>query len=68
MFLHLMQICIRELNFATCRVYLDDVVIFSVTEEEWFRTHSLKVKPSKHFLSPEDKVYQTLSVQRRDMA
>ena len=30
----LMQNCLRELNYTTCLVYLDDVVIYSSTQEE----------------------------------
>ena len=33
-FQHLMQSCLGELNFATCHVYLDDVVIFAAMQEE----------------------------------
>ena len=33
-FQHLMQSCLGELNFATCLVYLDDV-IFAATQEEY---------------------------------
>ena len=33
-FQHLMQSCLGELNFTTCLVYLDDVVIFTATPEE----------------------------------
>ena len=57
MFQHLMQSCLVELNFATCLVYLDDVVILSAMHEEHldrlrgipeqFREHGLKLKPSK---------------------
>ena len=47
----------RELNYSACFVYLDNVVIYSSTEEEHikclravlkhFRLHRLKLKPSK---------------------
>ena len=30
----LMQNCLRELNYTTCLAYLDDVVIYSSTQEE----------------------------------
>ena len=53
----LMMNCLGELNYSTCLVYLDDVVIFSSTQEEHvdhvctalecFRLHRLKLKPSK---------------------
>ena len=33
-FQQLMQNCLRELNYTTCLVYLDDVVIYSSTQEE----------------------------------
>ena len=56
-FWRLMQNCLEELNYTTCLVYLDDVVIYSSTQEEhldqlrevleWFRLNGLKLKPSK---------------------
>ena len=56
-FQRLMLICLGELNLTYCLIYLDDVIIFSRTEEEhleWmrvvfdrFREHGLKLKPSK---------------------
>ena len=56
-FQRLMQNCLGELNLTYCLVYLDDVIIFSDTEEEHlhrmrvvfdrFREHGLKLKPSK---------------------
>ena len=49
--------CLGELNLTYCLIYLDDIIIFSQTEEEhleWmgvvfdqFREHGLKLKPSK---------------------
>ena len=33
-FQQLMQNCLRELNYNTCLVYLDDIVIYSSTQEE----------------------------------
>ena len=49
--------CLGELNYLTCLVYLDDVVIYSSQQEEHikhllavlecFRLHRLKLKPSK---------------------
>ena len=56
-FQHLMQNCLGELNYTTCLVYLDDVVVYSSMQEEqldqlrevleWFRLNSLKLKTSK---------------------
>ena len=63
-FQRLMQNCLGELNLTYALIYLDDVIVFSQTEEEhltqlWavferFREHGLKLKPSKcHFLQKE---------------
>ena len=63
-FQRLMQNCLGELNLTYALIYLDDVIVFSQTEEdhltrlqvvfERFREHSLKLKPSKcHFLCKE---------------
>ena len=60
-FQRLMQNCLGELNLTYALIYLDDVIVFSRTEEEHltrlravferFREHGLKLKPSKcHFL------------------
>ena len=56
-FQRLMLNCLGKLNLTYCLIYLDDVIIFSRTEEEhleWmcvvfdrFREHGLKLKPSK---------------------
>ena len=56
-FQRLMLNCLGKLNLTYCLIYLDDVIIFSKTEEEhleWmrvvfdrFREHGLKLKPSK---------------------
>ena len=56
-FQRLMLNCLGELNLTYCLIYLDDVIIFSRTEEEhleWmcvvfdrFQEHGLKLKPSK---------------------
>ena len=53
----LMTNCLGELNYSTCLVYLDNVVIYSCIQEEhlkhlqavleWFSLHRLKLKPSK---------------------
>ena len=61
----LMQNCLGELNLTYALIYLDDVIVFSRTEEdhliwlrvvfEHFREHGLKLKPSKcHFLWKEN--------------
>ena len=63
-FQRLMQNCLGELNLTYALIYLDDVIVFSQTEEEhlhclrvvfsWFLEHGLKLKPSKcHFLQDE---------------
>ena len=63
-FQRLMQNCLRELNLTYALIYLDDMIVFSRTEEEhlhclwivfgWFLEHGLKLKPSKcHFLQDE---------------
>ena len=55
-----MQNCLRELNLQFTLIYLDDVIIYSRTQEDhltslqavldWFAHHGLKLKPSKcHF-------------------
>ena len=56
-FQRLMLNCLDELNPTYCLIYLDDVIIFSQTEEEHLermcvvfdclREHGLKLKPSK---------------------
>ena len=63
-FQRLMQNCLGELNLTYALIYLDDMIVFSQTEEEhlhrlWvvfgrFLEHGLKLKPSKcHFLQDE---------------
>ena len=63
-FQRLMQNCLGELNLTYALIYLDNVIVFSRTEEEhlhrlWvvfarFLEHGLKLKPSKcHFLQDE---------------
>ena len=56
-FQRLMQNCLGELNFTYALVYLDDVIVYSETEEDYLRwlqavfeqfyEHGLKLKPSK---------------------
>ena len=56
-FQKLMQNCLGELNYTTCLVYLDDIVIYSSTQEEHldqlrevleqFCLNGLNLKPSK---------------------
>ena len=56
-FQRLMLNCLGELNLTYCLIYLDDVIIFSRTEEEHLermhvvfdhlREHGLKLKPSR---------------------
>ena len=56
-FQHLMQNCLGELNLTYALIYLDDVIVYSKTEEEHlvrlrtvlerFMEHGLKLKPSK---------------------
>ena len=56
-FQRLMENCLGELNLTYCRIYLDDIIIFSQMAEEhlyhlhiifdWIREHNLKLKPSK---------------------
>ena len=56
-FQRLMQNCLGELNLMYCLIYLDDMIVFSKTEEEHlqhlhvvfecFWEHILKLKPSK---------------------
>ena len=56
-FQRLMQNCLGELNLTYCLIYLDDVIIFSQTEEEHLERmrvvfdclheHGLKLKPFK---------------------
>ena len=57
MFQHLMQNCLGELNLTYALIYLDDVIVYSKTEEEHlvrlhavlerFMEHGLKLKLSK---------------------
>ena len=63
-FQRLMQNCLGELNLTYALIYLDDIIVFSQTEEEHlhrlrvvfarFLEYGLKLKPSKcHFLQDE---------------
>ena len=63
-FQHLMQNCLVELNLSYALIYLDDVIVYSQTEEEHltrlravferFLENGLKLKPSKcHFFRTE---------------
>ena len=59
-FQRLMLNCLGELNLTYCLIYLDDVIIFSQTEEEHLERmhvvfdhlheHGLKLKPSKCYV------------------
>ena len=56
-FQHLMQNCLGELNLTYALIYLDDMIVYSKTQEEHlvclctmlerFMEHGLKLKPSK---------------------
>ena len=56
-FQRLMQNCLGELNLTYCLIYLDDMIVFSKTEEEHlkclcivfecYQEHNLKLKPCK---------------------
>ena len=71
-FQRLMTSCLGELNYLTCLVYLDDVIIYSSTQEEHieclqavlgcFRLHGLKLKPSKcEFFKEKMSTWSTVS-------
>ena len=67
MFQHLMQNCLGELNLQFALIYLDDVIIYSRTEEDHlthlqavldcFANHGLKLKPSKCHFFKENIIY-----------
>ena len=72
----LMTNCFGELNYSTCLVYLNDVVIYSSTQEhikhlhtvlECFRLHGLKLKPLKCELFKEKIEYLGHSVSSKDV-
>ena len=56
-FQRLIQNCLGELNLTYCLIYLDNMIVFSKTEEEHleclcvvfnhFQEHNLKLKPTK---------------------
>ena len=46
-FQHLMTNCLGELNYSTCLVYLDDIVIYSSTQEE----HVKHLRPSSNIFA-----------------
>ena len=68
-FQHLMQNTLGELNLTYCIIYLDNVIVYSHTEEEhlerlWivlecFREFNLKLKPSKCSFFQSEIVYLT---------
>ena len=74
-FQHLMQNTLGELNLTYCVIYLDDVIVFSCTEEEHlehlrvvferFREFNLKLKPSKYSFFQLEIVYLAHHVSRR---
>ncbi len=63
----LMEMCLDDLNLRWCLIYLDDIVIFSKTQEEHFECldavlqrlidTGLKLKPSKCDLFKEEIIY-----------
>ena len=69
-FQRLMQNTLGELNLTYALIYLDDIVVFSKTEEEHlirlqavleqFQEHGLKLKPSKcQFFPNRDHISRT---------
>ena len=66
-FQHLMQNTLGELNLTYCVIYLDDMIVFGLMEEEhlehlwiffeWFHEFNLKLKPSKCSFSQPEIVY-----------
>ena len=75
MFQHLMQNTLGELNLTYCVIYLDDVIVFSHTEEEHleclcvvferFCEFNLKLKPSKYSFFQSEIVYLAHHILRR---
>ena len=69
-FQRLMINCLGELNYSTCLVYPDDIVIYSSTQEEHiecFQLHALKLKPSRCKFFKEKIEYLGHSVSLKDM-
>ena len=70
-----MQNCMGELNFIYCLIYLDDLIMFSWTDEEHLhqfcvvfdhlREYNLKLKPSKCSLFREEINYLAHQVSKR---
>ena len=66
-FQHLMQNCLRELNLQFALIYLDDVIVYSRTQEDHlthlqvvldqFTHHGLKLKPLKYHFFKENITY-----------
>ena len=73
----LMMNCLGKLNYLTCLVYLDDVVIYLSTQEEHvkhlctvlecFRLHGLKLKPLKYEFFKENIEYLGCSVSSKSV-
>ena len=71
----LMQNCMGELNLIYCLIYLDDLIVFSQTEEEHLhqlhvifnqlREYDLKLKPSKCSLFKEKMNYLAHQVSKQ---
>ena len=74
-FQHLMQNMLGELNLRYCVIYLDDVIIFSHTEEEHleclcvvfkrFWEFNLKLKPSKCLFFQSEIIYWAHHISQR---
>ena len=75
-FQRLMQNCLGELNLTYCLIYLDDVIVFSNTEEHlkclhvvfsclW--EHNLSLKPSKCKFFREENNYLVHHVSKEGM-
>ena len=70
-----MQNCLGKLNLIYCLIYLDDLILFSQTAEEylhrlcvvfdWLREYNLKLKPSKCSLSKEEISYLAHQVSKQ---
>ena len=75
MFQHLIQNTLGELNLTYCVIYLDDVIVFSRTEEEHleclcmvferFREFNLNLKPSKCLFFQSEIMYLAHHVSQR---